>query len=107
MRLLTTLTLSVLILGCRRPAVHGPYKIEFSPDLDRATVDAVVHLALSTPEAVQHPERFDRVRVAPSSSTDQKRGIRVELVGYMDGYVVRLTNSAGGWSIASVGRMIE
>ena len=107
MRFLTTLTLCVFILGCRTRAVNTSYKVEFSPDLDRATVDAVVHLVLSTSEATQHPERFDRVRVVPASSTDEKPEIRVELVGYREGYVVHLTNSVTGWSIASVGRMIE
>jgi len=106
-KFLATPTLCVLILGCRGQAVPAPYKVEASPELDRATVEAVVHLALSTSEAAQHSKGFGKVRVAPASSTDQKQGIRVEVLGYMDGYVVYLTNSVGGWSIASVGRMLE
>jgi hypothetical protein len=107
MRFVASFILCVLILGCRGPKAHASYKVESSPELDRATVETVVHLALSTSEAKQHPERFDRVRVVSASSTDQKQGIRVELVGYMDGYIVHLTNSVSGWSIASVGRVIE
>jgi hypothetical protein len=107
MKFLTTLTLCVFILGCRGGAAHVSYKIESSLELDRATVEAVVHLALSTPEATQHPERFDRVRVASASSIGHKKSIRVDLIGYMDGYVVSLTNSTSGWSVASVDRMIE
>jgi len=107
MRLLAILLLGFVLVGCRGHSNRASYKVEAAPQLDRATVEAVVRLAVSTAEATQHPERFDRVRVAPASSTDKKRGIRVELVGYMDGYVVQLTNSVTGWSIASVGRMIE
>lgn len=97
--------------GCHKARVSsdhsrlGHYDVRATPDLDRSVVDTVVQMALDEPMVKAHPERYSWISVGPVAG---KNGtIDVELHGYMDGYVVRLTNSATGWCVASTGRMTE
>lgn len=75
------------------------YDIKVMPDLDRSLVDSVVRAALAEPVVKAHPERYSWISVRPVAE-DVKQKIVVELHGYMDGYVVRLTNSVSGWRVA-------
>ena len=83
------------------------YEVRASPAIKRSLVEPTLRAALADPELRAPPDRFPLVRVGPIRDSAPDTAVRVEFQGYMEGYVVTLTNSVSGWRVARLGRMIE
>lgn len=103
----------VTVAGCHsagtspeRSKIAG-YEVRASAGVRRSVVQPALRAAGAAPELRAPPERFPLVRIVGGPDEASDRVVRVEFQGYMEGYVVGLTNSVCGWRVKSISRMLE